>query len=425
MPTNTYAVGHTPHRTLTTPQSPAVVHIMTSRSPKDYVSSKLPDSFLSLFRKSGRGSTLQDASTGRQSPATATQVKNGKVATGSQRQVKDAENGQKADNNRKNFYRQPSTRQRALSTTTFARAESLRRRRFAEDRLRPWNSEPEDIYSCSDTSDMEQGDDADYPPPLTERRQTLDACRSESATAEDEEEEASGGASPSFRPRAKSMPAASSILKKSERTSAFRQRQNSTKQCCFKDEVDVYYFDRQGESQEVKTNSKDMEKLRSNRVIISGPFVDNSAEESNNYQLYSSDNTDKSRVNAVASAAKAAPPQLERSCSESSAGPLSNIDVKIVPYVDGNGANRKKVLVRLCTDETCIKDRTSVKALSGGTAVIVLVYQNEATDGGSAILHQHMERIALPAKVNPYQVKAQLHKTGILEINAPIAESGK
>jgi len=66
-----------------------------------------------------------------------------------------------------------------------------------------------------------------------------------------------------------------------------------------------------------------------------------------------------------------------------------------------------------------LRNRTSVKALSGGHKLIVLTYKDMRTDDGKAYSHQFIEKLHLPHPIDAYGVRASMDKDGNLKINAP------
>lgn len=310
-------------------------------------------------------------------------------------------NGGKSEPRKKNIYRRPLSRQRAQSTAQPPGGDSPCRRLVEADFLRPWSSEPDDIYSWSDEFvDLDQV--AELPDECGERRQTLDSSGSTQGTT-------------AFRPRARSMPVAgNSILKKHHK--GMLQEQRYRKQCCFKEKVDVFYIPRQGELS-MDTVSPDLAKLKIDPDQGSGKAVIRKAQNDTSKPLQWLTKP----VRKVLDTSPNNPHAFRsRKVNRKHVVPIVHTDVKVIPFFDSRGIQKSKVRVMLSMSDSCVQDRTSVKALSGGTALIVLLYQNEARDGGSAILHEHTERIPLPVAVDPYQVKAQMHRNGDLEVTAPL-----
>jgi len=66
-----------------------------------------------------------------------------------------------------------------------------------------------------------------------------------------------------------------------------------------------------------------------------------------------------------------------------------------------------------------LRNRTSVKALSGGHKLIVLTYKEMRGDEGQTYSHQFIEKLHLPHPIDAYGVRASMDKDGNLKINAP------
>ena len=67
-----------------------------------------------------------------------------------------------------------------------------------------------------------------------------------------------------------------------------------------------------------------------------------------------------------------------------------------------------------------VRNKTSVKALSGGRRLILMAYKLDSTDGQK--LQQYIEKLSLPHAINAYGVKATMDKIGNLKINAAISD---
>jgi len=66
-----------------------------------------------------------------------------------------------------------------------------------------------------------------------------------------------------------------------------------------------------------------------------------------------------------------------------------------------------------------IRNRTSVKALSGGRKLIVITYGDRKTSQDIAYQHQYIEKLHLPHPVDAYGVRASMDRDGNLKVNAP------
>ena len=66
-----------------------------------------------------------------------------------------------------------------------------------------------------------------------------------------------------------------------------------------------------------------------------------------------------------------------------------------------------------------IRNRTSVKALSGGRKLIIITYGDRRTSQDIAYQHQIIEKLHLPHPVDAYSVRASMDRDGNLKVNAP------
>ena len=66
-----------------------------------------------------------------------------------------------------------------------------------------------------------------------------------------------------------------------------------------------------------------------------------------------------------------------------------------------------------------IRNRTSVKALSGGHKLIVLTYKDQRGEDGKLYAHQYIEKLHMPHAIDAYGVRASMDKDGNLKITAP------
>lgn len=85
-----------------------------------------------------------------------------------------------------------------------------------------------------------------------------------------------------------------------------------------------------------------------------------------------------------------------------------------------DGAFRWKMYVPIGSE--FIRNKTSVKALSGGRKLILMAYKLGETEDGENYLHQYIEKLHLPHSIDAYAVKATMDKEGNLKINAPIQD---
>ena len=206
-------------------------------------------------------------------------------------------------------------------------------------------------------------------------------------------------------------------------------RESPRRKFCFNEDVDVFYYEEGVKPRHVDLSRKDVEKLKRDRLVISGPFVRNDLNEAS--PLCARPNTIPPEKDRKPPTQKTSPIPLPSSKplpgvgntgdAGASGGPVISCDISDCPYTDVKG-RQKGLKLMVTLDDSCVKERTTVRALSGGTSLILVLYRNEASDGGSAIVQQQLNPVPLPQAVDPYRVKAQLHKTGELEINAPLRD---
>ncbi len=298
---------------------------------------------------------------------------------------------------RRNIYRQPRQRVSPPSTSP---GTGISRSPRSDANLRPWASEPGAITTFRNPISGLEYDELD-PEDLgetSERRHTMEPRSPGPARPPN--------TLPGLRPRAQTMPASKNpILKDRSKDPALPSPGKSRKQFCFKKEVDVFYFD--GQWDMIRSKSMDMPR---DLVTLKG--------EEDGSKL-ASKHENQNPFHWLPSVIKK-PIPISRHNGKKAIPGIASTAMKIQPYIDKHGQRRQKLYLKLEIDDRCVKDRTSVKALSSGTALVVKLYQNEAKDGGSAIVRERTERLELPAPVDPYLVKAQLHRSGDLEVYAPL-----
>lgn len=171
----------------------------------------------------------------------------------------------------------------------------------------------------------------------------------------------------------------------------------------FKENVDVIYYDQQ--ERPTSSAARDQEKLKDEK---------NSAGNI-------TERTSQIRCNL----------HPEGACNkEMFKNPDSDFEKKIVtskPIFEGkevnivrdeNGGFKWKLFVPIGVD--FIRNRTSVKALSGGKKLILMAYKFDKCEGG---VHQYVERLSLPHPIDAYGVKATMDKDGNLKISAPLVST--
>lgn len=98
---------------------------------------------------------------------------------------------------------------------------------------------------------------------------------------------------------------------------------------------------------------------------------------------------------------------------------FANKKFEIVAHEDGS--HDLKLVVPIGSQY--IRNRTSVKATSGGKRLIVIGYKLEG-EGDLAHIHQYIEKMVLPHPIDAYSVKATMDREGNLKISAPVAVVG-
>lgn len=109
----------------------------------------------------------------------------------------------------------------------------------------------------------------------------------------------------------------------------------------------------------------------------------------------------------------------------------------IVPDPDNKNARNKLRLVMQIADR-CLEEKTAVKALSGGTKLIVLTYcyqelssdtkgeggvQGDSMSRKERKLHQYIERLTLPCVIDAFSVLARIGEDRRLIIEAPVIKN--
>lgn len=249
---------------------------------------------------------------------------------------------------------------------------------------------------------------------------------------------------PDCRRRSQSVTAIpySSILKKSnseERPAVglFRRRQASLrKQTTFHEHVSVYYYDHK--ERPMSACARDSERLKDEeceRTTIAmaavetftwteaKPRVDATPDPSVPKTMAAGEKTkrESDAVNGIPDEYRSDADDEERTIFE-----VTNTE--LVRETDASGAFVGHVLyLAIGVHEECVRARTTVKVMSGGYALIVIAYRNELLSGGEhdkSHLHQYAKRIALPVAIDPYAVKACVHKDGHLTVEARVTNVG-
>lgn len=83
-----------------------------------------------------------------------------------------------------------------------------------------------------------------------------------------------------------------------------------------------------------------------------------------------------------------------------------------------DGTMKWKITVPLGSD--FIRNRTNVKAMTGGKKLIVTGFKQAKTEEGEEYFHQYNDKLSLPHTIDAYAVKATMDREGNLKITAPI-----
>lgn len=225
------------------------------------------------------------------------------------------------------------------------------------------------------------------------------------------------------RPRSKSVPSVPQS-RKTERTreNSVSPRTVSQKQTSFCENVEVIYYDENATP--VSNLLSQNEKLKNNEEInngyhccdinknclegLHGPVMKHSRNESDvlgdDYSVIT--NPKKSW-------------QQKSTETEAESTLISCSLSGVVFHPKSGGGPQRGIRLRIEIDNLCMRNRTKVKVLSGGTSVLVMTYKSESGLGNDRI-QENIERINLPVTIDPYSVKAQVKTNGMLLIEAPL-----
>ena len=207
------------------------------------------------------------------------------------------------------------------------------------------------------------------------------------------------------------------------------------KQTSFKEEVDIYRYDKRDVPASAASTSKDSQKLKDNsHLAVEGKLQvpeQHACEHTTTKEEDSTESSSKDDVTAgdPQCSAKDSPKEEKtprRTSSGSGSGSMFRArKIELLTEIEGACDSMRLIL---CLSDGYVKSRTTVKALSGGYSLIVSSEQQrgaqENHDGDKDEANYSEERINLPLKVDPYSVKAFMHTSGSLIIDAPIAWDG-
>jgi hypothetical protein len=95
---------------------------------------------------------------------------------------------------------------------------------------------------------------------------------------------------------------------------------------------------------------------------------------------------------------------------------------KVVEIVNEGNSLRWKITVPI--GNGFVKNRTNVKAMTGGKKLIISAFKTAKTESGEEYLHQYNDKLSLPHAIDAFAVKATMSREGTLKISAPIISSG-
>ena len=209
-----------------------------------------------------------------------------------------------------------------------------------------------------------------------------------------------------FRERAHTMP--NSILK----LSALRQRGEAAKKspltarkhAQFLEDVDVFYY------------------KSSDRTTISGPRDKSRLKEEPCRSTVSKDDLYLDIRGILKHGYNDSDLSNGDESGDSAGSALGDIfHVIALDFIEGQ-CGRKKMLLTMKVGQDCIREKTLVKAMSGGRRLIIMTYRYDTSEDGEKTLHQFVERMTLPCLIDAFAVRANVDSEMILTIEAPVLE---
>ena len=122
-------------------------------------------------------------------------------------------------------------------------------------------------------------------------------------------------------------------------------------------------------------------------------------------------------------------PLHDKHCNESLLGNFTDVQGNIITnepllpgkqieIVNDNDNLRWKITVPI--GNGFIRNRTNVKAMTGGKKLIITGFKPATTDSGEEYMHQYNDKLSLPHCIDAFAVKATMSREGTLKISAPI-----
>jgi hypothetical protein len=99
---------------------------------------------------------------------------------------------------------------------------------------------------------------------------------------------------------------------------------------------------------------------------------------------------------------------------------VCNVDGRVIQTIDSQGHTCQRFLLNIETNSNFIREKTSVKSLSSGTALIVILVPKVSRHSQSEPENIIAKTLPLPLTIDPFNVKASVQKSGVLTIVAPI-----
>lgn len=188
-------------------------------------------------------------------------------------------------------------------------------------------------------------------------------------------------------------------------TSAPVSPSQKRKSAQFKDNVDVMYFRKDDTADNTSKGMREQEKLKE----VS---------------------TRKSRHTSVNHLVKC--PLHDKHCNEDLVHHFTDVQGNIIsnePLFPGkqfeiiseNDCLRWKISVPVGTG--FVRNRTNVKAMTGGKKLIISGFKTAKTPNGEEYLHQYNDKLSLPHPIDAFAVKATMSREGVLKISAPLITS--
>ena len=225
------------------------------------------------------------------------------------------------------------------------------------------------------------------------------------------------------------------------------QRQRSRLRTRFNDDVAVIYYDQEDKATAVSGSDsiRDQEKLKDDKTSSSNVTESTIRLPCTLHPGQSCGHSNLARILAHASTTDQSDTKMDRNDNDMTTPPITsrasdklsalglsdsldaegnmvkkavfaNKSFEIVP--EEEGSYELKLVVPIGPEY--IRNRTSVKATSGGKRLIVIAYRNQG-EGDDEHVHQYIEKMTLPHPIDAYSVRATMDRDGNLKISAPMS----